>query len=76
MAGESMKVFLEIDDMLTEVLTTELAAYRYKYAKTTIRQWVDEGKIQGYKVAGVLLIPVAEIEQFLERDYKHKVMAE
>jgi len=68
MAGEGMKVFLEIDDMLTEVLTTELAAYRYKYAKTTIRQWVDEGKIQGYKVGGALLIPVGELERLLKRD--------
>lgn len=69
MAGEGMKIFLEVDGMLTEVITTELAAYRYNYAKTTIRQWADEGKLIAYKVAGVLLIPIVSIEQFLERDF-------
>jgi excisionase family DNA binding protein len=68
MAGEGMKIFLQVDGMLTEVITTELAAYRYNYAKTTIRQWADEGKLIAYKVAGVLLIPVSEIDRFLKRD--------
>lgn len=69
MIGEGMRIFLEIDNVLTEVLTTELASYHYNFAKTTIRQWADEGKINSYKIAGALVIEKSSIERFLKRDH-------
>lgn len=68
MAGEGMKIFLEIDNMLTEVLTIELAAYHYNFAKTTLRQWCNEDKIKFRKVYGMLLIEKASLEHFINRD--------
>lgn len=68
MAGEGMKIFLCVDTVLTEVLTVEQAAYHYNFAKTTIRQWADEGKLIAHKVAGILLIEKSSIEHFLKRD--------
>ena len=76
MAGEGMLIFLQIDNVLTEVLTVELAAYRYNYAKTTLRQWCDEDKLISYKVAGILLIKKDSIEHFLKRDIATQNVAE
>lgn len=76
MAGEGMRIFLEIDDMLTEVLTTELASYHYNYAKTTIRKWGDEGKIITYKIAGGLFIKKSSLEDFLKLDTATQNVAE
>jgi hypothetical protein len=68
--GEVEKIFLQVDNMLTEVLTVELAAYHYNFAKTTIRQWCDEDKVKFYKVYGMLLIDKNDIERFINRDHK------
>lgn len=66
--GEVEKVFLFVDGMLTEVMTVASASYRYKYAKTTIRKWSDEGKIITYKIAGGLFVEKSSIEDFLKLD--------
>jgi hypothetical protein len=76
MAGEGMRFFLEIDNVLTEVLTTELAAYHYNYAQTTIRKWSDEGKITSYKIAGGLFIKKSSLEDFLKLDIATQNVAE
>jgi len=76
MAGEGMRIFLEIDDMLTEVLTIELAAYHYNFAKTTLRQWCNEDKIKFIKVYGMLLIEKKSLEHFINRDTATHLVAE
>ena len=76
MAGEGMKVFLEIDDMLTEVLTVKLAAYRYNFSVRTIRQWIDEGKVSAIDLDGRWLIPVPEIDRLARRDNRVQIVAE
>jgi len=77
MAGEGMKIFLEIDNMLTEVLSVMSIAYRYNFHVRTIQKWADEGKIIAYEIEGRWWIPVQEIERFvLTKDYYRKVMAQ
>lgn len=76
MIGEVEKVFLQIDNMLTEVLTIMSATYHLNYSKRTIRQWCDEGKIEAFKVANVWFIPMAEIERLKRRDHNPILMAE
>ena len=75
-AGEGIRIFLEIENMLTEVLTVETASYHYNFAKSTIRQWCDEDKIKFHKVYGLLLIEKLDIEHFINRDHNHKLMAQ
>jgi hypothetical protein len=74
--GEGMQVFIVVDGVLTEVLTVETASYHYNYAKTTLRQWADEGKLIAYKLAGILLIDKASLEHFLKRDFATQSVAE
>lgn len=59
--GESIKVFLAVDGMLTEVLSVKSASYRLKYSVRTIQQWCDEGKLIAINAEGRWWIPIAEI---------------
>lgn len=77
MAGEGMKFFLEIENVLTEMLTCKQAAYHYNFSIRTIQQWIDEGKISGIQIEGRFWVSKSEIETFVKaRAYKHRVMAE
>ena len=69
--GEGRKFFIEIDGMLTEVLSCKQVAYRYNFSIRTIQQWVDEGKLFATDFEGRWWIPKSEIEAFvLARDHK------
>lgn len=63
-----MRIFFEVDNVLTEVLTVAAASYHYNFAPTTIRQWIFEDKIIAIKIADVLFIEKSSIESFLKRD--------
>lgn len=72
--GEGRKFFIEVDGMLTEVLTVMQAAYRYKFAERTIRQWIDEEKIFATDIEGRWWIPKEELERHLaQRDIRKKL---
>ncbi len=48
-------------------LTPEEAAEKYKLAAVTIRKWLRQGKLKGYKVGGTLWrIEEAELETFVK----------
>lgn len=68
MAGEGMKIFIELNGMLTEVLTVKLVAYRYNFSVRTIRQWIDEGKLSAINIDGRWFISVTEIDRHTRRD--------
>jgi len=77
MAGEGMKIFFEIDTVLTEMLTVMQVAYRYNFSTRTIQKWCDEGKLIAHEFEGRWFIPTAEIERYVAtKDYYHKVMAQ
>lgn len=76
MAGEGMRIFLQTGDMLTEVLTVNIAAYRYNFSVRTIRQWIDEGKLSAINLDGRWLIPVSEIDRHTRRDTATHLVAE
>lgn len=77
MAGEGMKIFLEIENMLTEVLTVKQAAYRYNCPSRTIQQWIDEGKLIAFQIEQRWFIPKKDFEtRIASRDYYHKVMGQ
>jgi len=67
--GEVEKIFLQVDNMLTEVLTIMPATYHLNYSQRTIQQWCDEGKIQAFKIGNTWLIPVSEINRIKSRDH-------
>jgi excisionase family DNA binding protein len=47
-------------------LTPEEAAARYKLKVGTVRKWLRQGKLKGFKVAGTLWrIEEAELERFI-----------
>jgi excisionase family DNA binding protein len=47
-------------------LTPEEAAARYKLKVGTVRKWLRQGKLKGFKVAGTLWrISEAELERFI-----------
>jgi excisionase family DNA binding protein len=75
MAGEGMKIFLEVDGMLTEVFTPMFASYHLKYSRRTIQQWIDEGKLIAYKVRGQWWIPKHEINRIRWRDTEPPYMS-
>lgn len=77
MAGEGMKIFLEIDSMPTQVLTIKQAAYRYNCPSRTIQQWIDEGKLIAYQIEQRWFIPLSALEtRIASRDYYHQAMAQ
>jgi len=77
MVGEGMKIFLEVDGMLTEVLTLKSAAYHYNCPARTIQQWIDEGKLIAYQIEQRWFIPKYAFEtRIASRDYYHKVMGQ
>ncbi len=48
-------------------LTPDEAAAKYRIAAVTIRKWLRQGKIKGYKVGGTLWrIPEKELEAFMK----------
>lgn len=71
--GEGMKIFFDVDGMLTEVLSIKLAAYRYNFSVRTIRQWCEEGKLIAYELDGRWWIPASELDRHTRRDTLHKV---
>lgn len=62
MAGEGMKLFLEVDGMLTEVITVVQAAYHLKYHHRTIQRWCDEGRLIAFNFEGRWFIDAAQIK--------------
>jgi len=75
--GEVEKVFLQIDSVLTEMLSCKQAAYRYNFSQRTFQQWCDEGKLKAVDFEGRWFIPIAEIERHVStRDHYHKVMGQ
>lgn len=52
MAGEGVKVFFEIDGVLTQMLSVKQAAYHLKYHERTVQRWADEGKLIAINVDG------------------------
>jgi len=74
--GEGMKLFLQVDNVLTEVLSCRLAAYRYNFSIRTIRQWIDEDKIKSYEIDGRHWIPVSELDRHTRRDFATQNVAE
>lgn len=77
MRGESIKVFLEIDGVLTQVLTVKQASYRYNCPSRTIQQWIDEGKLIAHQIEQRWFIPLDAFEtRIATRDYYHSVMGQ
>lgn len=65
-----MKIFLDIDSVLTEVLTIKQAAYRYNCPARTIQQWIDEGKLIAFQIEQRWFIPLEAFEtRIASRDY-------
>ena len=50
--GEGRRIFFEVDNVLTEMLTVKQAAYRYNFSFRTIQKWIDEGKISPIEIEG------------------------
>lgn len=61
MAGEGIKIFFEVDGMLTQVVTVMVAAYHLKYSTRTIQQWADEGKLIAYNIEGRWFIDAVQV---------------
>lgn len=62
-AGEGRRIFFEIDNVLTEMLTVKQAAYHYNFSFRTIQKWVDEGKLSPIEIEGRNWIKKSDIEQ-------------
>jgi hypothetical protein len=62
MVGEGMKIFLQVDGMLTEVMTVMSASYHLKYAHRTIQQWCDEGRLIAWNFEGRWLIDAVQVK--------------
>jgi predicted site-specific integrase-resolvase len=60
--GEGRRFFLEIDSVLTEVLTVKQAAYHYNYSFRTIQKWIEEGKIIPIEFEGRNWIKKSDME--------------
>ncbi len=61
--------------MVENYLTPEEAADRYRIKVGTIRKWLRQGKLQGYKVGGTLWrIPETELESFIKGDNNMEVV--
>jgi len=61
MIGEGIKVFIEIDGVLTQMITVKQAAYHLKYHERTVQRWADEGKLIAINVGGVLWLDAVQI---------------
>lgn len=61
--GEGRRIFFEIDNVLTEMLTVKQAAYHYNFSFRTIQKWVDEGKLSPIEIEGRNWIKKSDIEQ-------------
>lgn len=66
--GEVGQIFFMVDNVLTEVLSIKLAAYRYNFSVRTIRQWCEEGKLIAYELDGRWWIPTSELDRHTRRD--------
>lgn len=66
--GEVEKVFLQIDSVLTEMLSCKQAAYHYNFHHRTIRKWAEEGKIKAIEFEGRWWIAKIDLEAFLKRN--------
>jgi hypothetical protein len=62
MEGEGIKIFLEVDGMLTQVVTVVTAAYHLKYHPRTIQRWCDEGKLIAWNVDGRLYVDAVQVK--------------
>jgi excisionase family DNA binding protein len=67
-AGEGTRIFFEIDNVLTEMLTVRQAAYHLQYSVRTIQQWIGEGKLIAINVDNRNWIPKTEIDRIKARD--------
>lgn len=69
--GEGRRIFFEIENMLTEMITCKQAAYHYNFSIRTIQKWVDEGKISAIEIEGRKWLSKNEIEAFvMTHDHK------
>jgi predicted site-specific integrase-resolvase len=67
-AGEGTRIFFEIDNVLTEMLTVRQAAYHLQYSVRTIQQWIGVGKLIAINVDNRNWIPKTEIDRIKARD--------